>query len=115
MYEGHMLIYDTHRNTLEWVPIRGISALLTLVGLGLANDLSNICPYPQYGHELMEPHSPQLVEDRPVGKEMDTDSWNDPLDSEEWDEPKHGNWSCCPTPPMRQEGLTWEEVTTEPP
>ena len=46
---------------------------------------------------------------------MDTDSWNEPLDSEEWDIPEHGDWSHCPTPPLGQEGPTWEEVTAEPP
>ena len=46
---------------------------------------------------------------------MDTNSWNEPLDSEEWDEPKCGDWLHCPTPPLGEEGLIWEEVTTETP
>ena len=30
MYEGHMLIYDPQKDILEWVLMRGISALLML-------------------------------------------------------------------------------------
>ena len=115
MYEGNMLIYDPHRNISEWVPMRGVSSSLTSVMLRSANDLNNICPYPHYKQELTEPHSPQLVQCRPAGEKMDTDSWNEPSDSEEWDEPEHGDWSCCPTPSPGEEGLTWEEVTAEPP
>ena len=115
MYEGHMLNYNPHRNTSKWVPMRGVSLSLTSVELRSANYLNNIYPYPHYGQELTEPHSPQLVQGRPVGEETDTDSWNEPSDSEEWDEHECGDWSCCPTPPPGEESLTWEEVTTEPP
>ena len=45
MYEGHMLIYDPQKNISQWVPMRGISAVLTSVELRLANDLNNINPY----------------------------------------------------------------------
>ena len=64
----------------------------------------------------MELHSPKLVHGIPAGEELDTDSWVEPSDSpEEWDEAEHGDWSCCPTPPLREEGPTWEEVTVEAP
>ena len=95
--------------------MRGVSLSLTSVELRSANSLNNIGPYPNSKGELTKAHSPQLVYGRPVGKETDTDSWNEPSDSEEWDEPEHGNWSCCPTPPVKEEGLTWEEITSEPP
>ena len=85
MYEGHMLIYDPHRNISEWVPMRGIFVLLTSVELRSANNLNN------------------------------TDSWNEPSDSEEWNKLECGDWSHCPTQPMGEEGLTWEEFTTGPP
>ena len=114
MYEGHMLIYDPGRNSLEWVPMRGVSSSLTSVELRSANDLNNICPYPHSEPELTRGHSPQLVYGRPVGDETDTDSWNEPSDSEEWDKPERSDWSCCPTPPLDEEGPTWEEVTGEP-
>ena len=115
MYEGHMLIYNPYRNLLEWVPMRGMSLSLTSVELRLANDLNNICPYPHSKWELTKAHSPHLVYSRPAGDETDTDSWNEPSDSEEWDKPKHGDWSHCPTLPLEEQGLTWEEVTNEPP
>ena len=55
------------------------------------------------------------MQGRPAGEEIDTDNWNEPSDLEEWDEPECGDWLCCPTLPLGEEGLTWEEVTTEPP
>ena len=63
----------------------------------------------------MKPHSPKLVHGIPAGEEMDTDSWNEPSDSEEWDKPECSNWSHCPTSTLGEEGSTWEEVTAEPP
>ena len=95
--------------------MRGVSLLLPLVKLRSANDLNNICPYPHSKWELTKVHSPQLVYSRPVGEETDTDSWNEPSDSEEWDEPECGDWSRCPTPPLEEQGLMWEEVISEPP
>ena len=115
MYQRHMLIYDPSRNFSEWVPMRGVSSSLTLVELRLANDLNNICPYPKSKGELTKTHSADLVYGRSVGEETDADSWNEPSDSEEWDKPEHGNWSCCSTPPVEEEGLTWEEITSESP
>ena len=58
MYEGHMLIYDPGRNLSEWVPMRGMSSLLTSVELRSAKNLNNICPYPHSGWELTKAHSP---------------------------------------------------------
>ena len=115
IYEGHMLIYHPHTNISQWVPMRGISASLSSVELRLANNLNNICPYLHYGRELMKLHSPKLVRGIPAGKEMDTDGWNEPSDSEEWDQPERSDWSCCLTLPLGEEGPTWEKVTAEPP
>ena len=60
--------------------------------------------------------SPKLVHGRPARDETESDSWKSPspLDSEEWDEPECGNWSCCLIPPVKEEGVTWEEITSEP-
>ena len=102
-----MLIYDLGRNFSKWVPMRGISFSLTSVELKSANDLNNICPYPHFQPDFSKAHSPQLVHGVPTDEETDTDSWNKPSDSEEWDEPEHSNWSCCPTPPLGNEGLMW--------
>ena len=66
----------------------------------------------------MEPHSPKLVQGIPMGEEeeSDMDSWVKPSDSgEEWDKAEHGNWSCCPTLPLGEEGPTWVEATAEAP
>ena len=111
MYEGHMLIYNPGRNFLEWVPMRSISSWLTLMELRSANDLNNICPNPHSQPDLTKAHPPQMVHGVPMGEETDTDSWNESSDSEEWDEPKCINWLCCPTLPMDEQGITWEEVT----
>ena len=74
-----------------------------------------ICPYPHSKQELTKAHPPELVYGRPAGDKTDTDSWNEPSDSEEWDRPEHDEWSCCPTTPLEEEGPTWEEITGEPP
>ena len=66
--------------------MRGVSSSLTSVEFRSANDLNNICPYPHYGQELTEPHSPKLVHGIPAGEEMETDSWNTPSNSDEWDD-----------------------------
>ena len=91
-----------------------MSSSLTSVELRSANNLNNICPYPNSKPELTKAHSPKLVHSRPAGEEMDTDSWNTPLDCEEWEESECEDWSHCPTPPLDEEGLTWEEVTGNP-
>ena len=44
-YEVHMLIYDPQKDISQWVPVRGVSALLTSPELRLANDLNNMNPY----------------------------------------------------------------------
>ena len=78
----------------------------------------NINPYPHNGQGLTKPHSPKLVHGIPAGekKESDTDSWVEPSDSgEEWDEAEHGDWLCCPTPPLGEEDPTWGEATAEAP
>ena len=102
-YEGHMLVYNLQKDVSEWVPIRGISALLTSSELRSANNLNNINLYPHNGWGLMEPHSPRLVQGIPMGEEeeSDMDSYVEPSDSgEEWDKAKHSDWSCCPAPPL---------------
>ena len=97
--------------------MRSVSSSLTSVELRLPNNLNNIYPCP-CSHPAGEPprvQPPKLVHGWPASNETDSDSWKEPSDSEEWDEHEHGNWSYCPTPPVKEEGLTWEEITSEPP
>ena len=112
-----MFIYDLQKDISEWVLMRGISTLLMSLELRSVNDLNNINPYLYNGQGLMEPHSPKLIHSIPTGEEeSDTDSWIEPSDSgKEWDEAEHGDWSCCPTPPLGEEGPTWAEATAETP
>ena len=115
LYEGHMLVYDLATNLLEWVPMRDVLSSLTSVELRSANDLSNIFPCPHSGGEPPRTQSPKLVCSQPARGKTDSDSWKSPSDLEEWDESKCSDWSCCPTPPVEEEGLTWEEIMSEPP
>ena len=101
LYEGHMLIYDPARNFPEWVPMRGVSSSLTSVELRSANDLNNICPCPHSGGEPPRAQSPKLVHSRPAGDETDSDR-SHPQTQRSGNEPKHGNWSCCPTLPVKE-------------
>ena len=50
-FEGSMFIYDPQRDIAQWVPLRGVSALLTMVELRTANDLNNMIPSPYEGTE----------------------------------------------------------------
>ena len=52
-YEGHMVIYDPQKDVSQWVPVRGVSTLLTSSELRSTNDLNNMNPYPYDGPGLM--------------------------------------------------------------
>ena len=84
-YEGHMLIYNPQKDISQWVPVRGVSALLTSLELRPANNLNNMNPYPHDGPGLMQPHSPKLVQGIPMGEEeeLDMDSCGESSDSGE--------------------------------
>ena len=66
-FEGSMFMYDPQRNIAQWVPVRGVSASLTMVELRSANDLNNMIPSPYEGTEPVQPPSPTLVKGIPVG------------------------------------------------
>ena len=106
--EGSMFIYDPKRDITQWVPVWGVSASLTMVGLRTTNDLTNMIPCPYKGTEPMLPPSPVLVKGIPVGAESDSDS-SEEDSKEEWDKNECSDWSCCPSPPLRV-GPTWAEV-----
>ena len=57
-FEGSMLMYDLQRDIAQWVPVRGVSASLTMMELRLANDLNNMFPSPYEGTEPVQPLSP---------------------------------------------------------
>ena len=86
----------------------GLSASLTMMDLHAANDLNNMVHLTYKGTEPMRWPSPQCVKGILVGAESDTDSFKE--DSrDEWDKKECGNWSCCPSLPIRL-GPTWTEV-----
>ena len=107
-----MLAYDPASNLTEWVPMQGVSLSLTSTELKSANNLSNIfpCPHP----EAIPPssQSARQLHCLLVGEETDSDT--EGMDSEEWDQLKHNDWSCCMTPPL-EKTLMWNEVTSKPP
>ena len=109
-FEGSMFIYDPQRDISQWVPVRGVSASLTMAELRSANDLNNMNPYPYDGMGLVQLHSPTLVQGIPAGEESDSDSFDD--SGEEWDKSECGDWLHCPSPPQR-EGPNWVEATAE--
>ena len=108
-FKGSMFIYDPQRDIAQWVPVRGVSASLTMVELRSANDLNNMIPSPYEGTESIRPPSPTPIKGIPAGAESDTDSSKEDDSGEEWDKKECGNWSRCPSPPLRV-GPTWAEV-----
>ena len=110
IFEGSMLVYDLQHDSVQWVPVRGTSATLTMMELCMANDLNNMVPLPYNKVELVRPPSPEIVKGIPMGTESDTDS--SAIDSgDEWDKAEVGVWSCCPTLTTKI-GPTWAEVHT---
>ena len=105
------------RNILKWVPMRTMSVHPSLqCSSGQPMTWTIFVLTPPKG-EPPRVQSLRLVHSRPAGDETDSNSWRLPslLDSEEWDEPECGDWLCFLTPPFEEEGLTWEEITSEPP
>ena len=46
LYEGQMLAFDPASNLTEWVPMQGVSSLLTYMELKSAYNINNIFPWP---------------------------------------------------------------------
>ena len=84
IFEGYMLVYDPQRDIAQWVPIRGMSATLTMVELHTANDLNNMVLSPSIELELVRPPAPEIVKGIPGGTVSDMNS--SAIDSgDEWD------------------------------
>ena len=110
IFEGSMLVYDPQHDIVQWVPVWGMSATLTMMELCVANNLNNMVPLPYSEVEPVRPPSPKIVKGIPAGAKSDMDSLA--IDSrDEWDKAEVGVWSCCPTP-MAKIGPTWAEVHT---
>ena len=105
--EGSMLIYDLQRDIAQWVPVRGGVSFLTMMKLRSANDLNNMSQSPYKGTEPIQP-SPALVKGIPMGAESDSDTFKEDS-GEELNKKECGNWSRCPSPPLRM-GPTCVEV-----
>ena len=59
IFEGSMLVYDPQHDIVQWVPVWGMSATLTMMELHMANDLNNMVPSPYSEVEPARPLSPQ--------------------------------------------------------
>ena len=93
---------------MQWVPVWGVSASLTMMELCTANDLNNMVPSPYSEVEPVRVPSPEIVKGIPVGAESDTSS--SVMDSgDKWDKMEVGVWLHCPTL-MAKIGPTWVEV-----
>ena len=46
IFVGSMLVYDPQHDIIQWVPVWGMSAALTMMELRVANDLCNMVPLP---------------------------------------------------------------------
>ena len=103
-----MLVYDPQHDIAQWVPVRGMSATLTMMELCMANDLNNMVPSPYSKIEPARLPSPKIIKGILAGAESDTDSLA--IDSgDEWDKVEVRVWLHCPTPTAKI-GPTWAEV-----
>ena len=59
IFEGSMLVYDPQHDSVQWVPVWGMSATLTMMKLRVANDLNNMVPLPYSEVELVRPPPPK--------------------------------------------------------
>ena len=98
IFEGSMLVYDPQQDIAQWVPIRGMSATLTMSELRAANNLNNMVPSPSRELEPAKPPSPKIIKGMPGGAKSDTNSLA--IDSgDEWDKTEGvGVFSHCSTP-----------------
>ena len=67
IFEESMLVYDPQCDIVQWVPVRGASAALTMMELRAANDLSNMVPLPQSKTEPVRLPSPKIIKGVPAG------------------------------------------------
>ena len=111
IFEGSMLVYDPQWDIAQWVPVRGISATLTMPELHTAYDLNNFVQSPSSELEPTRPSSTQIVKCILGGTESDTNS--SAIDSgDEWDKTEGTRaLSCCSTPTSKI-GPTCAEVHT---
>ena len=106
-HEGQMLVYDLSSNFVEWVPMCGVSANLTVVGLKSACELSNIVPHLCQGDmsQTSKPAKPFLGLQE--AEEIIMHSETVDTDSEAWDdEEEQTDWSHCLSHPPEDEGTS---------
>ena len=93
---------------MQWVPIRGTSATLTMPELRAANDLNNMVPSPLSELPVAKLPPTEIVKCVPAGTESDTDS--SVMDSgDEWDKTETVGPSRSSTPTTKI-GPTWADV-----
>ena len=108
IFEGSMLVYDPQRDIAQWVPVRGMSATLTMPELRAANDLNNMVPLPLSVLPVAKLPSTEIVKCIPAGAESNTNS--SVVDSgDEWDKTETVGPSRSSTPTTKI-GPTWVEV-----
>ena len=71
IFEGSMLVYDHQRDIAQWVPVRGMSATLTMPVLRAAHDLNNMVPSPLSELPVAQLPSIEVMKCIPAGAESD--------------------------------------------
>ena len=93
---------------MQWVPVRGMSATLTMPELRVANNLYNMVPLPLSELPAAKPPSIEVMKCIPVGAESDTNS--SIVDSgDEWDKTETVGPSRSSTPTTKI-GPTWVDI-----
>ena len=107
IFKGSMLVYDHQRDIAQWVPVRGMSATLTMPELRVAHDLKNMVPSPLSKLPVAQPPSIEVMKCIPAGAESDMNS--SIVDSrDEWDKTETVGPSRSSTP--MKIGPTWADV-----
>ena len=107
IWPGHKLLrVDTHEGCIIFPHFSGAQ---------VCKWLEQHIPLPHSRGEPPRTQSPTLICSQPAGDEMDSDSCRPySSDSEEWDAPECGDWSCCLTP-FLEGTITWDEIMKESP
>ena len=101
-YEGHMLVYDPHTNSVGWVTMKGVPASLTEVEARSVEELGNFYPAPHITCEepqaTRSPPEEFTVSHGPLKAETPKPKTGTVEANVDWDTDDVQDQSCSPSP-----------------
>ena len=118
-YEGHMLVYDPHTNSMGWVTMKGIPASLTGVEAWSAEELGNFYPAPRAmrgnPQATWPPFEEVTVSHGPLKVETPKLMTGTVEANVDWDTDNVQDWSRSPSPSAGIGAITLGESTGDTP